>query len=182
MDKLLIGITGTARSGVRANARHLADQLQLRQWQMQQPILEAASALTGIALQQILQASPEAEIPALKLRLGQLLDRLHITTRTANHDYLVANLSERMYQQRGSQLYSGNLVMGITTTHEANWLRARGGLLVHLVGKDSGRTGAVTPTDADLLLYSSAEPSHQELATTLAQVRHALHRHGRKVA
>lgn len=127
----LIGLSATQNE--QKIAGYLSEQLSLRCANFKQPIINMVAALTGCEVQQVEGAQNTTRVPSLDCDFGTLQALLGESLNHIKHDALQNLLQEQLKQQEYmAYLFSGALVRGITTASEAQWVRDRGGLMVHI--------------------------------------------------
>lgn len=108
---------------------------------MRAPLLKMIGALHGVDATHLEHNVPgTATLPTLKASNYDLEITLAYTLRTLNKDFFINEVKacmQRSLTTFNQELFSGHLITGITSQHEAQWLRNQGGLLLHVYHYDS---------------------------------------------
>lgn len=136
MKKLLIGITGSSNQVTRDFAAQVAEEFCIEHINMRTPLLKMIAALHGVDATHVEHNMPgNSTLETLKASNHDLELTLGYTLRTLNKDFFIneAKLAiARSQHTIHNELFSGHLITGITSQHEAQWLRNQGGLLLHV--------------------------------------------------
>ncbi|EIU7173476.1 deoxynucleotide monophosphate kinase [Pseudomonas aeruginosa] len=189
MKPFLIGLTGRARSGKDTAANYLAAQFGLLVYALASPLKLAlldmlnlpGSALEGPAKEQPLPwlgKSPRELMQLLGTEWGRNLVHPQLWLMLA--DMNLSNHLEAMPQAQGF------VISDVRFDNEADWIRAKGGVVVHLrrqvgaeVAAHSSESG-ITPGARDLFI--SNDGSLNDLYQTLDEVMALLHLRAKNAA
>ncbi|WAB92505.1 deoxynucleotide monophosphate kinase [Pseudomonas citronellolis] len=166
MKAILIGLTGRARSGKDTAANYLAAQFGLLIYALASPLKLAlldmlnlpAAALEGAAKEQPLPwlgKSPRELMQLLGTEWGRNLVHPQLWLMLA--DMNLANHLEASPQARGF------VISDVRFDNEADWIRAKGGVVVHLRRPDATAVAAhssesgVTLRDGDLFVANDGD-------------------------
>lgn len=133
MQKIMIGITGTRHSGKRMLTSLIAEDLRLMHINMQQPAINACAGIANMDPYDFYRAPMEADLTPYSMTAGQLLKRIQAALIYNDRSALI-KAAEHTLAARSHvmHLFNGVVVSGITRDNEADWLRSKGGLLIHL--------------------------------------------------
>jgi len=139
--QLLVGIHGLAYNGKSSVAKTLADRLDLMKFTIAEPVTEACARILMIPHHDFLQLDKERRITGMRFTPRQLMQAIGRSLRDCQEDFLLKELENRMSPRHGMHdlLFGGSLITDIRLPIEAQWLRDRGGVLVHII-----RDGAPT--------------------------------------
>lgn len=166
MQKIMIGITGTRHSGKRLLASLLTEDLRLMHINMQQPAINACAAIGNMEIDDFYRAPMDAEFIPYGMTAGQLLKRIQAVLTYNDREAMIKaadlTLASRSHLK---YLFSGIVVSGITRDNEADWLRAQGGLLIHLHNTHyiGNRTLVHVKNDDALHTFDSKEKFHSAI-------------------
>ncbi len=178
MSHLLIGLHGLARTGKDTVARYLAAHYALLSYAFADPLKQALALMFNLTEAQLEGAAKEQGIEWLGKSPRQLMQLLGTEWgRQLVHPELWLLLAE---QNIGNHLsidqarYSGVVVRDVRFDNEANWLRKRGGSVVHIlrhnapsVASHSSESGLMID-DNDFVLRN--EGSLDDLYAQVAQL------------
>lgn len=178
MNTLLIGLHGLARTGKDTVARYLAAHYALLSYAFADPLKQSLAHMFNLSGAQLEGAAKEQPIEWLGKSPRQLMQLLGTEWgRHMVHPELWLLLAE---QNIGNQLsidqarYSGVVVRDVRFENEANWLRQRGGSVVHILRPEApsvashSSEGGLVIHDNDFVLRN--EGSLHELYEQAAQL------------
>lgn len=180
MKKLLIGVTGIGNSVTRKFSAQVAEEFNIEHINMRAPLLKMIGALHGVDSTHVEHNMPGATtLPTLKASNYDLEITLAYTLRALNKDFFineVAQCMQRSLHTINRELFSGHLITGITSQHDAQWLRNQGGLLLHVYNYDS-KTPVTQlnemPGDIPVVIDNTANAA-QITRTAIATIHSAL--------
>ena len=138
ISKLLLGVTGQRNSRTRAIVHALNEQLNLIHINMRQPFIDVLAVVTGNTPQVAATLDREAIIPALKCKAHVFEREYSSALFCLNKDYFTEIAAEKITRSTAGftditkNIFDGFIVSGISTTHEAKFIRDRGGVMLHL--------------------------------------------------
>lgn len=136
MHKLLVGITGISTKATRRCAEMIVEHLNLEHMNMRQPVINMIASIMGCEPLDLEYSVPGNQvIKSLKTSVHDLEITLGFSLRTLCKDYFINEIKAAQTRSRAGlnhSLFAGYLVTGITSEHEANWIREQGGIVVHI--------------------------------------------------
>ena len=152
MNKLLLGIAGRARSGKSTCASILCQALELRAYAIALPVTQACAAALGIEHQAFLRLPKKAPLLGWELTKRELMQTIGDALISKNPHALLTNLEHRMEREQSAKpFFNGELISDIRTETEAEWLRSKGGLLIHIHRETQEESNHRTETDLHVL-------------------------------
>lgn len=131
--RILIGIHGLAEVGKSTAALTLCQELELRRYIIARPITLACAAALGMEHERFLSIPKNHLIEPLsitKRRMMQVMGDVFVAERPRA---LINLIEHRMgADEASSSLYNGELVEDVRTEAEADWIRYRGGQVIHI--------------------------------------------------
>lgn len=136
MKKILIGVSAPNNKTSQAAIAQLAEVFTLNHISMRQPMINMIAALTEIdKTSQEFYCSQEFMVDHLGISIEQLEISLSLTLRTVKSDFYIKHCCEALAHARQGfigELFSGQIISGIKTELEAQWIREQGGQMVHI--------------------------------------------------
>lgn len=176
MKKQLIGISSPNNNSARGAIAVIAEEFSLEHFSMRQPVINMLASLTNEhpthhhfcnARNQIIQGlgSTVAETEAV----------LSFSLRTINPSFFIERMKvAQALSRRGmnNELFNGDIISGIKTEPEADWIRQQGGIVIHLYHYgDVAEFHALNEIDGDLVAIIGTEsPTKNNMAATLAAI------------
>lgn len=141
MQKIIIGISSPNNKTSQAAIAKLAELYGLEHINMRQPLINMVAVATCMdPCAQEFYCSQQTLVEHLGVTIEQLEITLGFTLRTIKSDFFIQRCAETMAISNSGfngQLFSGQIISGIKTELEAQWLRAQGGHMVHLYQYDN---------------------------------------------
>lgn len=186
MTKLLIGLTGAARSGKTTAAKHLASTHGLLHYALAQPLKQMLAQgfnLSDAHLEGALKEQPLAWLGKSPRELMQLLGTEW--GRSMVHSDLWLLLAAQNLDSLANCLpgAAGFVISDLRFENEATWLRQRGGVVVHIQRPDAeavrghSSEAGIEIRDNDLVIHNEGE-----LADFLRDIEHAMAHIARRTA
>jgi hypothetical protein len=138
ISKLLVGVTGQRNAKTRQVVHMLNDQLNLIHVNIRQPFIDVLAAVTGKTSQVAATMGSDEMIPSLKCKVSAFEREYMAAVYGLNKDYFIEAAAEKLtrttagFTQSMQHLFDGYIVSGISRPQEANFVRDRGGVMVHL--------------------------------------------------
>ncbi|MBX2809479.1 MAG: hypothetical protein KTR20_12715 [Cellvibrionaceae bacterium] len=137
IHKPIIGLHGRAHVGKSTAAQLLKNALSLRAYDIAQPVICRCAELLGISEQSFL-ALPKNHLVMKGVTKRQLMQNQGALIRQHDNNALLYSLTHRIAADNHEQdFYRGLLITDIRMPHEADWLRQKGGTLVHILRPDA---------------------------------------------
>lgn len=136
--RILIGLHGLAEVGKSTAALTLCQQLELHRYIIAQPITMACAAALDMSHQVFLSLDKNAVIETLSITKRRFMQRMGDSLIADNPNALIRMLEERItINEPYNQFNNGELVEDVRTNAEANWIRSRGGIVIHIRKPDA---------------------------------------------
>lgn len=176
--KMLIGITSTHK--LKKSVKKLIEFHNLLHSNIQQPVIDATAIVLGVNAHEythhvdkrVVQAPWGKTADEIQSGISNLLH-------AGNENCLIQHLEKNLTKYAGSplqKLINGNLVSGITTPQEADYIRNKGGAVLHIV--NINRQAKLKPllhhSDFTLFVSSDTEPDEMELFRISNEIREHL--------
>lgn len=174
--KILIGVTAPELSVHQRHAvSYLAEFLNLKHTDIEQPVTDALAALLGIDSHELLtEFNPLKMLPFIYTNLHTLKARIRKALCTSNEYYLMDLLHQKLNTVSNTKInnsFSGDIVSNITTKDEVAYIRHVNGIMVHLINSDSAVKTVVEHNDRDLIIHINKKDSlHEHTLQALANV------------
>jgi hypothetical protein len=160
--KKLIGISAPRNQLSQAAITIMASILNLKHINMRQPMINMLAALQGTdpAILQF-DTAPETTAQGLNISLADLELTLAFNLRTLNPAYFIEHAKNQLQIANTglhSKLFDGQIITGITTELEAQWLRDQGCLVIHIYDyspQNLIKFHGLNEKDQDLVLVTS---------------------------
>lgn len=139
MNRLLVGVTGQRSQLTKTIVHLISQELNLININMRQPFINVLAAVTGTTQQMAASLPGNHKIDLLKCTVAAFERSFLAATYELNTDYFVdtANLtlakSTAGFTETIQNLFSGHVVSNISNTKEMEFIRARGGVMVHVL-------------------------------------------------
>lgn len=189
MSQILIGLAGLARSGKDTAARYLAAHLTLISYAFADPLKQALASMFHLTAAQLEGAEKEQPLPWLGKSPRELMQLLGTEWgRDLVHPHLWLLLAEQNLQllAEHDQAMKGVVIRDVRFDNEAEWIRSKGGVILHLsrpdaaaVAQHSSESG-VTKGLGDYLIRNDG--ALDQLYDELDHFITALQRHKQRVA
>lgn len=177
MQKILIGVSAPNNKTTQCAIAELADVFGLEHLNMRQPLINMIATLTSMdACAQEYYCSQQVIVEHLGVTIEQLEITLGFNLRTVKNDFFIQRCAEAMAISNSGfnrELFSGQIISGIKTELEAQWLRDQGGHMVHLYQYDNHtHHHPLHELDGDLVCVID-KPSEQPDVSALVASLHA---------
>lgn len=136
---ILVGIAGRAGVGKSTAALAIRDYLEMRTYTIAEPITIECARLLHLSHDEFLHLpknQPLGTIHGLSLSgitKRQLMQHQGRLKRSMNQYALLEDLQNRIHQDEGSNyLFNGSLITDVRMEFEAEWVRKKGGTIVHI--------------------------------------------------
>lgn len=140
MKKIIIGVSSPNNKTSQAAIAQIAEVYGLEHINMRQPLINMVSVATCMdPCAQEFYCTQQTIIQDLGISIEQLEITLGFTLRTIKSDFFIQRCAEIIAISNSgfnSQLFSGQIISGIKTELEAEWLRAQGGHMVRIYQYD----------------------------------------------
>ena len=166
MSQIIIGLHGLARTGKDTLAKHLAAHFALYSYAFADPLKQALAQLFNLNQAQLEGAEKEHLIDWLGKSPRQLMQLLGTEWgRDRVHPELWLLLAEQniSHTLNGDQsFYAGVVVRDVRFENEAEWIRAKGGTVVHILRPDAQKVAqhrsesGLNIHDNDLVIHNDA--------------------------
>ncbi len=166
MKQILIGLTGHARTGKTTAANHLASEHGFETYAFATPLKEGVAAIFGLNVEDLDGDAKEELIPWLGRSPRQLMQLLGTEF---GRDMISANLWVDLAEQNLDALAelvphaTGFVISDVRFENEADYIRKRGGLVVHITRSDAPDVSphlselGVAAQPQDLVINNDAE-------------------------
>lgn len=177
MNKLLIGVSAPNNHTARTAIATIAEEFCVEHISMRQPVINMIASLTAMdPVHQEFACSPHATVEGLGISIGELEIALAFNLRTIKPDFFIERTKETMGISNtgfNGELFSGQLISGIRTELEAQWVRDQGGVMVHLYHYDNtSEFHALHEMDGDLVVITNSDaPTKNNMAASLAAIQ-----------
>ncbi len=177
MKTILIGISAPVNSATRDALSVFAEEFNLEHINLRQPVINMVASLTNMhPTQQEFCCASNQVIDDLGISIAELELSLSLELRLHNPRFFIERAQAVMNNSSTgmhAELFSGNLVSGIKTEIEAQWIRDQGGMVVHLYQYDNKADfHALNEHDGDFVFnISSNNPTRNNLLASIAAVR-----------
>lgn len=174
MNKLLIGISAPVNQATRDAISVFTEEFNLEHINLRQPVINMVAALTNMhPTQQEFCCAPHQKIDDLGISIAELELSIAFSLRVFNGRFFIERAQAaitKSAQGMHNELFNGNLISGIKTEVEAQWIRNQGGIVVHLYQYDNTADfHALNELDSDLVFnISSKNPTRNNLAASIA--------------
>lgn len=176
MKKLLIGISAPDNNTAREAIGLIAEEFDLEHISMQQPVINMLSTLTESHPSAFEYCITQSHmVTGLNVTVAESATTLAFCLRTINPAFFIERTKEAREKSRKGlniELFSGDIISGIKSEAEAQWIRDQGGLMLHLYHYDDiCKFHAMDEMDGDLVaVIDAATPNKQHLAGTFAAI------------
>jgi len=177
MNTFLIGVTGANTDKNKNVIFAILNCLSLMHINMRQPFIDVLASITGVNPAVASAMAPTAQIGKLNCTVAAFEREFYACICGVNNQYFVEALGERLSSSMESftpttrNLFSGHIVSGITRKEESDYIRAKGGIILHVYNEAGKGSGDFHPRDAKLfdVLYNLSDGSddQQTIAATL---------------
>lgn len=177
MSKLLIGVSAPNNYAARTAIATIAEEFCVEHISMRQPVINMIATLTAMdPVHQEFACSPHAIVEGLGVSIGELEIALSFNLRTIKTDFFIERTKETIGVSNSGlngELFNGQLISGIRTELEAQWVRDQGGVMIHLYHYDNAAEfHALNEMDGDLVaVIGSDSPTKNNMAATLAALQ-----------
>lgn len=163
--KMLIGVTST--HDTKLSVKKLREFQNLLHDNMQQPAIEATAIVLGLNWHEYEHHTDKRVVQSPWMKTAEeiqagISDLLH----AGNENCLIQHLDKKLTASKSSVLantINGYLISGITTPQEADYIRAQGGAMLHIVNVK--RQSKLKPLlkNGDFVLFVASDINPEEL-------------------
>lgn len=177
MKTLLIGISAPINNASRDAVGVLTEEFNVEHFNLRQPVIDMVAALTKMhPTHQEFCCEHHEVIDDLGMSIAELELMIALNLRTANPLFFVERLQRQIQKSMHgmhNELFNGNIVSGIKSEAEAQWIRDQGGLVVHLYQYDNTVDfHALSEKDCDLVFdISSTNPTRNNMPIAAIRAR-----------
>lgn len=180
MKKILIGVaTNNCNNHTRNAIRYLCETMNIKHINIQQQVIDAAAAILRVSAYE-LQVNTEQlkPIPLIKLSTKELMVKIRSLLCEKNPYFFVDHLDAELNRRTETmmqKLFNGDIVSGIQTEEEADYIRSNGGIILHIIDNNSIEKTAFSILDNDpVILTTNSTPPPEN---TLQKIAMSLMRH-----
>jgi hypothetical protein len=158
MRKILLGITAPEHSIHARNAiRYLIERLNARNINIEQQVIDAAAIALRISAHEFeVFIEPQKTLPLLNINAVELKQKIRAALCSQNPFFLIDSLNQYLTESHSkaiSKIFNGDVVSGITTNAEADYIRSCGGLILHIVHANSIVESPVFQHSNDIAIF-----------------------------
>jgi hypothetical protein len=178
VSKLLLGVSAPEHSTHARNAiRYLVERLNARHSNIEQLVIDAAATVLRVSSHEFeIYIEPHKTLPLLNINSVELKQKIRAALCSQNPYFLIDSLNQCIHKAKNhsiDHLFNGNIISGITTNVEADYIRSHQGLMLHIVHANSLAESAVLQMGQDLVVYLHnneplQEPTLQAYAMAIA--------------
>ncbi len=183
MNQIIIGLHGRARTGKDTVARYLATHLMLLSYAFAEPLKQALAGLFHLTQAHLEGDLKEAPLPSIGKSPRELMQLLGTEWgRNLIHPELWLLLAEQNLQLlcEHHQDMHGVVIRDVRFENEADWLRSKGGVIVHLMRPDADAVAAHSseqglawdPNDLVIRNDGSLAELYDKLDALITQLHH----------
>lgn len=180
--QMLIGLAGLAETGKTTVARALCRALELRHFILAAPITQACAAALDIPHHDFLAIPKNDTLPAFGISKRQFMQEIGDQLIRHNPRALISLCELRMlggeHWSHTAALYNGSLISDIRTPAEAEWIRQKGGKVIHITNPNAPPARAHRTEQKLPIEYIDIELKNtgtlDELDTKLTALAHTL--------
>lgn len=138
MNRLLVGVTGQRNPVTKAITHLISQELNLININMRQPFIDVLATVTGATPQNAALLPSNHKIDLLKCTVAAFERSFLSTTYELNTNYFIDCAELKLtrttaaFTETIQNIFGGYVVSGITRPAEADFVRARGGIMVHV--------------------------------------------------
>jgi len=177
MNTFLIGVTGERSEEAKKVIFTISNSLSLMHVSMRQPFVDVLASITGVPPIVASSMAGTDRIGKLNCTVAAFEREFYSCICGVNNKYFIETLAERLctsvqgFTPTTRNLFSGHIVSGINHTYEADYIRSRGGIMIHLYRQGGKGSGDFHPRNAKLfdLTYQlgNGNDDQQEIAAKL---------------
>lgn len=131
---IILGIAGISQVGKTTTAALLQDALTLDCYTLSRPIKDACAAALGMTTHAFEQLDKDQYLPLLHCTVREFMQTMGDTLIMRNPCALIEHCDTRISAnfEKVSYSYNGYIVPDLRTETECNWMRKRGGKVIHV--------------------------------------------------
>lgn len=177
MNTFLIGVTGERSEETKMIIFTIMNSLSLMHISMRQPFVNVLASITGVSPIVASSMAGSDRIGKLNCTVAAFEREFYSCICGVNNQYFIEALGERLsnsiqgFTPTTRNLFSGHIVSGINWAHEADYIRAKGGIMLHLYREGGKGSGDFHPRNAKLfdVIYQlgNGNDDQQTIATQL---------------
>lgn len=156
MNNFLIGVTGERSEESKMVIFTIMNSLSLLHISMRQPFIDVLASITGVPSNVASCMAAGDRIGKLNCTVAAFEREFYSCVCGVNNKYFIESLGERLnnsmhgFTPTARNLFSGHIVSSINHAHEADYIRARGGIMLHLYRQGGKGSGEFHPRNAKL--------------------------------
>lgn len=147
--------------------RYLVERLNARNTNIEQQVIDAAAIALRISPFEFeVGIEPQRKLPLLNINAVELKQKIRAALCSQNPYFLIDSLNQYLSDsqtQAIAKIFSGDIISGITTNAEADYMRSHGGLMLHIVHANSLAESPVLQHNNDLVIYVHNHEPLQEI-------------------
>lgn len=155
MNTFLIGVTGERTEDSKKVIFAIMNCLSLMHINIRQPFIDVLACITGVSPLVASGMLGTDHIGKLNCTVAAFEHEFYACICGVNNRYFIETLGERLtnamdgFTPTTRNLFSGHIVSGITRPEEATYIRAKGGIMLHICNRGQGWPSAY-PREAKL--------------------------------
>jgi hypothetical protein len=165
MKKILIGVASNHCSNHTRNAiRYLCEIMNIKHINIEQQVIDAVAAILRVSAYE-LQVNIEQlkPIPLINYSAKELMIKIRAMLCEKNQYFFIDQLDGELNSRNETmmqKLFNGEIVSGIQTEEEADYIRSNGGILLHIIDNNSIEQHAFGIADSEpVILTINSTPS-----------------------
>lgn len=176
--KMLIGVTSTHK--LKKSVKKLIEFHNLLHSNIQQPVIDATAIVLGVNAHEYTHHIDKRVVQAPWSKTAQEIESgISNLLHAGNENCLIQHLEKNLTKYAGSplqKLINGNLVSGITTPQEADYIRNKGGAVLHIVNinQQIKLKPLLHHSDFTLFVSSDTDPDEMELFRISKEIKEHL--------
>jgi hypothetical protein len=177
MNTFLIGVTGDRTEETKKVIFAISNCLSLMHINMRQPFIDVLASITGLNALAASSLAGNDKIAKLNCTVAAFEREFYSGIYGLNNRFFIETVGERLsgsvrgFTATTSNLFSGHIVSGLSHPQEAEYIRAKGGIVVHVLNKSGEGWPSFHRRDTRLydVYYqlNDAENHEKEIAATL---------------
>lgn len=182
MKRIIIGITGLARSGKTTAAKFLVEEKNFEQVSFAWALKQACSAMYGVSIDKFVLGDRLGIDPFWKITYREMLQKVG-TDMIRNHldpDFWVKRVAYQVSKM--ADIGIPVVIPDVRFENEATWVREQGGTIIRLVSESSGIPGdlgkhisesGIAFNNSDFIVenqYSAENPSYDRLYEAVSSI------------
>jgi len=138
MNRLLVGVTGQRNPVTKAITHLISQELNLININMRQPFHDVLAAVTGMTSQNAALLPATQKIEELKCNVAAFERSFFAAIYELNTNYFIDVAALRLersiagFTETLQNIFGGHVISGVSRPAEADFIRNRGGIMVHI--------------------------------------------------